>query len=244
MLSMMGGIALAAGDTARASLYLEEELLRQRGWGFTWRLGETLRFLGDVALARGDEAAALARYRESIELAREHGDRLFLAGSLVAIALLETDRGNSVRAARLLGAADELSKQVGFSLDQGERARYEAMVARLHDALPNGAFHTAWEAGAALSFDDLLTEALADAESPQIHTPELVIDGPVQLTAREQAVLALLSEGRSDREIAEALSISPRTVSGHVANLLGKLNVASRTAAAAYAIRNNLQETP
>jgi len=70
------------------------------------------------------------------------------------------------------------------------------------------------------------------------------LDGPEQLTAREQAVLALLTEGRSDREIGEALSISSRTVSGHVANLLGKLNVTSRTAAAAYAIRNNRQDAP
>jgi DNA-binding NarL/FixJ family response regulator len=57
-------------------------------------------------------------------------------------------------------------------------------------------------------------------------------------------VLALLIEGRSDREIGEELSISPRTVSGHVANLLAKLDVPSRTAAAAYAIRHNLQGTP
>ncbi len=243
MLSTMGGIALAMGDTARASVYLEEELLRQRGWGFTWRLGETMRYLGDVALARGDETAAMARYKESVALAREHGDRLFLAGALVAIAMLESDRGNLVRATRLLGAADALSQQVGFSLDRWERSRYEETIARLRDALPNGAFGAAWDAGAALSFDALLNETLADAGALQ-RSPEPSLAGPVQLTAREQAVLALLSEGRSDREIGEALSISSRTASGHVANLLSKLDVPSRTAAAAYAIRHNLQETP
>jgi DNA-binding NarL/FixJ family response regulator len=64
----------------------------------------------------------------------------------------------------------------------------------------------------------------------------------MQLTARELDVLTLLAEGRSDREIGQALSISPRTASGHVANLLGKLNVTSRTAAAAYAVRLQMSQ--
>ena len=61
-----------------------------------------------------------------------------------------------------------------------------------------------------------------------------------RLTERERAVLRLLAEGRSDREIAEALSVSPRTAMTHVANILGKLGVTSRTAAASLAIRNGL----
>ncbi len=52
--------------------------------------------------------------------------------------------------------------------------------------------------------------------------------------------MRLLAEGLSDREIANTLSISPRTVGGHVSNLLAKLEVDSRTAAAAYAIRHGL----
>jgi DNA-binding NarL/FixJ family response regulator len=53
-------------------------------------------------------------------------------------------------------------------------------------------------------------------------------------------VLDLLVEGRSDREIAELLALSHRTVSNHVASILNKLGVASRTAAAAQAIRHKL----
>ena len=61
-----------------------------------------------------------------------------------------------------------------------------------------------------------------------------------RLTERERAVLRLLAEGRSDREIAEELAISPRTAMTHVANILGKLGVNSRTAAASLAIRTGL----
>lgn len=60
------------------------------------------------------------------------------------------------------------------------------------------------------------------------------------LTERELAVLRLVAEGGTDRQIAEALAIRQRTVEWHVSNLLRKLGVGSRTAAAAYAIRHGL----
>ena len=53
-------------------------------------------------------------------------------------------------------------------------------------------------------------------------------------------MLRLLAEGQSDREIADALMISPRTAMTHVANILNKLGVNSRTAAASLAIRQGL----
>ena len=63
---------------------------------------------------------------------------------------------------------------------------------------------------------------------------------PVRLSARELDVLRLLTEGKSDREIAAELFISHRTVMRHVASILTKLNAQSRTAAAAIAIRQAL----
>jgi DNA-binding CsgD family transcriptional regulator len=57
------------------------------------------------------------------------------------------------------------------------------------------------------------------------------------LTAREREVLRLLSEGRSNREIAAALFIAPKTASVHVSNILGKLGASTRTEAAAIAYR-------
>jgi DNA-binding CsgD family transcriptional regulator len=62
--------------------------------------------------------------------------------------------------------------------------------------------------------------------------------GPLaSLTAREREVLRLLSEGRSNREIAAALFIAPKTASVHVSNILGKLGASTRTEAAAIAYR-------
>ncbi|WP_020388231.1 helix-turn-helix transcriptional regulator [Kribbella catacumbae] len=64
--------------------------------------------------------------------------------------------------------------------------------------------------------------------------------GPTALTARETEVLALLAEGRTNRQLARELYISEKTVSVHVSNILAKLGVRSRTEAAAVARRDGL----
>jgi DNA-binding CsgD family transcriptional regulator len=59
------------------------------------------------------------------------------------------------------------------------------------------------------------------------------------LTAREREVLALMAAGNSNRTIAEKLGLSPKTVNRHVENIFGKLDVSSRAAAVAKAIKTN-----
>jgi len=60
------------------------------------------------------------------------------------------------------------------------------------------------------------------------------------LTPREQEVLTLLADGESNAEIAEGLSISPKTVSRHRENIMRKLNLHSRTELVKYAIRKGI----
>ncbi|MGV9772250.1 AAA family ATPase [Streptosporangium sp. NPDC003464] len=68
-------------------------------------------------------------------------------------------------------------------------------------------------------------------------TPEAVPDPDPLLTPREQEVLRLVAQGRSNRDIAAELFISAKTVSVHVSNILGKLGVSTRGEAAAAAHR-------
>jgi DNA-binding NarL/FixJ family response regulator len=60
------------------------------------------------------------------------------------------------------------------------------------------------------------------------------------LTPREREILVLVAQGRSNRDIANALVISERTARTHVSNVLNKLALASRTQAALWAVREGL----
>jgi two-component system, NarL family, response regulator LiaR len=63
--------------------------------------------------------------------------------------------------------------------------------------------------------------------------------GP-QLTEREGEVIRLVARGKSNREIAETLVISEKTVKAHISNILGKLGLGDRTQMAIHAIKTGM----
>ena len=63
-----------------------------------------------------------------------------------------------------------------------------------------------------------------------------------ELTNQEMQVLQLVSEGKTNREIADALYLGEGTVRNYVSNILGKLGVANRAEAAAYAVQHNSKD--
>ena len=82
-----------------------------------------------------------------------------------------------------------------------------------------------------------------DAEAP-VATPDGVGRETFGLSARELEVLALVADGRTNRQIAETLFITEKTAGHHVSNVLAKLGVASRVEAAAFAHRAGLADAP
>jgi non-specific serine/threonine protein kinase len=241
--ALLGRVALARGDTVAAAQYLEEGHRGLRAQAFSWRLGDTMRSFGDLARDRGDYAGALDRYCESVALAKEHGDTLFLAEGIAGVASVMSAQGKLDQAARLYGAAEAMRTQLGVAIDAWELPAYERRLTAVRQALPAAAFDAAWQAGASLSLEAIIAETLATASvnsADRCEPSNSVPRSAIALTNRERDVLRLLIDGRTDREIADALSISPRTVGGHVTNLLSKLEVQSRTAAVSIAVRQNL----
>ncbi|HET8840908.1 MAG TPA: AAA family ATPase [Ktedonobacteraceae bacterium] len=76
------------------------------------------------------------------------------------------------------------------------------------------------------------------AASPHLLHADYQLD--LHLTRRELEVLRLVAEGRTDREVADILVLSPRTVNRHLSNIFVKLDVPGRAAAVAFAIRQGL----
>jgi DNA-binding CsgD family transcriptional regulator/tetratricopeptide (TPR) repeat protein len=79
-----------------------------------------------------------------------------------------------------------------------------------------------------------------DVDQAEAATAQPGPDDSLGLTQREREILALLADGRSNRQIAEALFITEGTAGTHVSNILGKLGVRGRTEAAAVAYRLGL----
>jgi DNA-binding CsgD family transcriptional regulator len=99
-------------------------------------------------------------------------------------------------------------------------------------------FAAAHGAGRALSPAELLAEGAAFL--PIRPSSGRRAEAPFGLTAREREVLRLVAAGQTNREIAAALFVTPRTAATHVTHILAKLGVASRTEATAWAIRHGL----
>ena len=81
-----------------------------------------------------------------------------------------------------------------------------------------------------------------DAEAAQVLIQVSQQPKPLghDLTERESEVLALLVEGKTNKEIAQELSLSPTTVRDYVSSILGKLGVSNRTEAAALAVQKDI----
>jgi len=62
-----------------------------------------------------------------------------------------------------------------------------------------------------------------------------------ELTEQEDRILSLLAEGKTNRQIAEEIYLSEKTVRNYVSNILGKLGLSNRAEAAAYAVRRNFR---
>jgi DNA-binding CsgD family transcriptional regulator len=127
--------------------------------------------------------------------------------------------------------------------DAVETARSQARLAAVLRAAGRGADAAAQaslarEVARAVGAEPLLADvrALGLAPAPRPAAPR----GAVAITDRERDVLALLVEGRSNRQVAQQLYISEKTVSVHVSNILAKLGVRSRAEAAAVARRDGL----
>lgn len=101
-----------------------------------------------------------------------------------------------------------------------------------HAVLGEDRFASAWRLGASMSMlaacQIALTQVGDHAATTDVHGGPLVLES--DLTARERDVLLLMTQGLSNRQIADELVLSPGTVKRHVSNILSKLRVPSRSA--------------
>jgi non-specific serine/threonine protein kinase len=247
-----GGQANALGNRARIArdrgdLQLALELFERcvtlfRELGDDWGTANSLANLGHVFLGLGDTHNAEQAFRESLEIRRALGNVLHIAESLEGLAaVMASDRPRI--AVRLLGAAESMRDQSGAPVPADEQVRYSDLVASVRSGLSPTMFRVGWTAGRTLSVNgavDLAFEQPGDegltAAAPHALAEESTgeLDG---LSARERDIALLIAQGCSNRQIAERLVLSVKTVETHLKHIFVKLNVRSRAAVAAIASR-------
>jgi non-specific serine/threonine protein kinase len=240
ILGNLGGAFYDRGDYARGEMLSQEALDLARQIGDTFGIAVNLYNLGNCAVQLGDLGGAFSRYQESLALSRDLGERHLASRTIDRLGVALHLTGSSRSAARLFGAADTIRHEIGDTLFAEEDASLTARFQEVRDALGEAAFAAASDSGRSLPFDTAVTEAMTLAASALATLKAAPIQEVAGLTAREIEVLRLLAEGQADKGIADALFISPRTVSSHVAAIIAKLGVDSRTAAAAVALRGGL----
>jgi DNA-binding CsgD family transcriptional regulator len=191
------------------------------------------------------QTSLLANMAESLVLRRELGSRSGVIQSLDDFAWVAYVRDQARLAARLVGAADGLRRAVGQTVDALSMRDREALVASLHVRLGD-TYEAEYALGTALSADQAIGEAL------ELAAPSALDSGPTRsgrtrqdklapLSPREREVAALAAQGLMNRQIAERLVISERTVEAHIAHILAKLGMASRVQLTAWVVTNQLQ---
>ena len=183
----------------------------------------------DLALETGREVL-----RALVDLG--HVGRLGLAFKFQSAT--ELGMGNAVRAVTLAAASERQSAELG-GLWRGNLARFPDVLRATRSELSSEAHARGVAAGRAMAFDEVVEYALSDrATAPRASGP--TARDRHELTPREREVLELVVAGRTDGEIAEALYISPKTASVHVANIKGKLGAESRVEIATMAMLRGL----
>jgi LuxR family maltose regulon positive regulatory protein len=229
-------LALDRGKALQA-IGLIERLLRQLPPDRRLDRAPALELLVHARAARGelDEAATAVRALREVE--GQVGTAPLRACADTAEGVLACARGDHDRARALLEDAVDCFERSGAPFDAA-RARLELATCLI--AL-GGVEEAEREAAAAL---DRLLELGAAAEAARARRILASAGGgrlaPGELTPREREVLRLLADGLTNRQIAERLVVSEHTVHRHVTNLLRKLDVPTRTAAAALAVRSGL----
>ncbi|HEY5428324.1 MAG TPA: tetratricopeptide repeat protein [Solirubrobacteraceae bacterium] len=233
----LGASAVYRGESDLAAERLGEALAISRRLGFQEGVAWSLHELAILARRRrrptGEPELML---RDALLVHQQLGDRWRMASVLEEIAGSALVRRDASSAVRLFACAQALRERIDTPVPPAEAPDREAALARLGRQLTPAAFHSAWTEGSGLALDRAVADAVAaiddHAEGSAEHAGGEI---PPILTPRELAVLALLSQGHTNREIASALYISPSTAGVHVSNILRKLRAKRRVDAAGRA---------
>lgn len=234
-----------------------------RGTRIANRIGDAysqacLKLGGGLLQVHDDDAArAIQSLRAALTAFQEMSAWRMMLETINGIGHCGAHLGHDREAVELISACYALNRTFPMNGLFRRAAWVDEFRARLRARLGEKAYVRAERVGSQWTIDDALDAAVAlldamEDKAARRRAASLPVPGEGEspaaelpaLTRRQLEVLRLLALGRSDKEIAEELSISPRTVMTHVGNILAKLKVNRRSAASSIAIRAGLIPPP
>jgi DNA-binding CsgD family transcriptional regulator len=259
----LGLAADGAGDAAAAGIHYRDTLQHFEAAGDAHLAGFVHCYFGALVWRQGDLPSAVAHVQVGVRTGVAFKDRYLLSFAAQMAALVGA-RAEPATRARLLGAADALAQATGarFAWEHRPGGREVAGLrepfARDGEGAREGELAAAYREGQSLPVREVaalalrLLEEVTQLQAPTQHeaapaggrAPERQSQPPdqnrVPLTAREAAVLQLVAQGLTSKEIGRHLFLAPSTVNYHLTAVFNKLGVDTRAQAVAVAAQRGL----
>jgi predicted ATPase/DNA-binding CsgD family transcriptional regulator len=230
----LGDLARLRGDLQTARDRYAEALPSLRELNARPQISRCLAGLGLTSVAEQDLAAAHGYFTESLQISGVSGSRVGILRGLDAMIMLAMMEGEQELAVRLAAAVTALRSSADLPQPTASVAPQVAAATELGSTTMT----EQWAEGSELTSGEAVQLALRTGQHATARSQQPAASRPpaAGLTAREREVVVLIAAGYSNRAIARKLFISPATAARHVANIMAKLGVSSRSQVAAWAV--------
>jgi DNA-binding CsgD family transcriptional regulator/tetratricopeptide (TPR) repeat protein len=231
---MVGAVLRDQGDLGRARTLIEESLASSRAIECVNGTAESLYHLALLSRLTGDPLLAVRQGVESLILHDSLCNLGEVASCVELLGGLALDQGEPERTLRLYAGAMTVREEIGVPIPPIMWPARERELNAARGALASRRSASGWATDARMSIDELVEYARQTPVEPA-QPPKAAAD---PLSTREREVIKLLARGYTNRQIEAELIISERTADGHVAHILAKLGLATRSAAAVWAVEH------
>ncbi len=199
-------------------------------------------------LVTGDDrgASSASAAHVALLIARGESDTVSLGFTVSVLVAVAAHRGDYVQAAELYGSIERLGDAVTLTSTPAKRKVYQAALDTVEAALGPQRWNAHRRHGAVLTPAEAAAAGL-DYAATVLAAPERprgVLGAALRLSPREAELLRAVAAGRTNKQIATLLGLTPKTVMHYVSRLYDKLGVANRAAATAWAARSGILDDP